>query len=152
MKPELKTARLLAAGILVAAFGASAIAHDGATGIVKDRMDKMSAMGKAMKSIALMVKGDQAFDASTMQTALARISEHSGDNLTRLFPPDSVDNPSAAKPNIWRNWQRFAAFSAELNRQADAMAARGSKPTPAGFGKLAATCKGCHEQFRARKQ
>jgi cytochrome c556 len=156
MKLELNSARILASAFAVAAFAAAAIAtamaHDGATGIVKDRMDKMSAMGKATKSIALMVKGDRAFDAKVMQTELAKISNHSGDNLTRLFPAGSISATSAAKQEIWRDWEKFEALSAELNRQAITLAAQGSKPTPARFGKLAATCKGCHEQFRARKQ
>ena len=152
MNLDLNAARFLAASIIVAAFAATAIAHDGATGIVKDRMDNMSAMGKAMKSIATMIKGDKAFDAGAMKTALARIKKHSGENLTRLFPPGSISGPSTARHEIWQNWERFEALSAELNRQAIRLAASDTKPTPAHFGKLAATCKGCHEKFRTRKQ
>jgi cytochrome c556 len=144
-------ARSLAAAAVIAAFAASAPAHDGATGVIKQRMDNMSAMGKAMKAIATMVKDESQYDTEAFRTALNTISTHSGDNLTRLFPSGSIGDPSEAKQDIWEKWETFEALSAELNRQATGLALLSTRPKPAQFGKLAATCKGCHEQFRTRK-
>jgi hypothetical protein len=41
-----------------------AFAHDGATGIVKERMDAMLTLGSTMKSLLKIVKGRVKFDAS----------------------------------------------------------------------------------------
>ena len=37
--------------------------HSGATGVIKERMDLLMAMGKGMKPIVAMMKGKQAYEA-----------------------------------------------------------------------------------------
>jgi len=127
------------------------MAHSGAMGVVKKRMDAMSAIGKAMKSIAAMVKGDTRFEPVSLHAAAHTIRKHSGENLTRLFPQGSTDTPSQAKLEIWQDWDNFAAMAERLNEQAVRLETLETILTPADFGKLAGTCKGCHERFRARK-
>ncbi len=143
--------RLIAIGLVTAAFNATAVAHNGATGIVKKRMNAMSAIGKAVKSIATMVKGDTGYDRAALKAAASTIRGHSGDNLTRLFPAGSGGGKSEARPDIWQNWEQFEMLADELNRQAVHLASLEARPSPMEFGKLAATCKGCHEKFRLKK-
>ena len=105
-----------------------ALAHSGATGIVKERMHGMMMMGKSMKSIAMMVKGVKEYDADTMKAAAAAIEQHSGENLTKLFPKDGKKQKvSEAKDEIWTNWEEFVALSMRLQILSQGLAASAEK-------------------------
>ena len=91
-----------------------ALAHGGATGIVKERMDGMGVMSKAVKVIAPMMQGQVAYDAEAIRNAAEAIGQHSGEALTKLFPEGSLDKPTEAKPEIWENWNQFSALAEQL--------------------------------------
>lgn len=134
----------------------AAFAHGGATGIVKERMDAMSAIGKNMKAVGQMLKTSPDVDPALVAKAGEAIAEHAGDALTELFPEGSLQKPTEASPAIWTDWTRFAAISGELQAYAldmKALADQGAdKQAVAGaFGKVAGTCKTCHEAFRVKK-
>ncbi|MEK9722941.1 MAG: hypothetical protein VW405_05580 [Rhodospirillaceae bacterium] len=57
---------------LAAALPAGAPAHEGATGVVKERMELMEDLGRALKALAPMVKGQAPFDAARVK-AYARL-------------------------------------------------------------------------------
>ena len=78
-------------------------AHDGATGVVKQRMEAMSDMGDAMKAMASMVKGKQAFEPALFIQSGETIAEHS-DMMPKLFPAGSMVGKSEALPAIWQQW------------------------------------------------
>jgi len=84
------------------------LAHNGATGIVKERMDLMDKLKVAMKSLATIYRGGQVYDAQQVREAATIIEQHSANTMARLFPEGSVQHPSTAKANIWRNWDDFA--------------------------------------------
>ena len=68
----------VAAGALALTLGlatVSAVAHQGATGIVKERMDTMSEIAKNMKALAAMVKSDKV-DADAAREIGSRVAEH----------------------------------------------------------------------------
>lgn len=90
---------VLFAGFTLAASGLSTLvfAHSGATGIVKERMDSMSAMGKTVKGLAAMMRGDVDYDANAVRNGAATIRSHAGNALTRLFPKGSLGHKSEAK-------------------------------------------------------
>ena len=75
------------------------------------------------------------------------------DDVTKYFPKDSTDKDSAAKPEIWQNWDKFVE-KAHANRDATVaynkvVQADGSpEDVRAAFKKLTETCKGCHEDYR----
>lgn len=134
----------------------AAFAHGGATGIVKERMDAMSAIGKNMKAVGQMLKTSPDVDPALVAKAGEAIAGHAGDALTELFPEGSLQKPTEASPAIWTDWTRFAAISDELQAYAldmKALADQGAdKQAVAGaFGKVAGTCKTCHEAFRVKK-
>lgn len=133
-----------------------ALAHGGATGVVKERMDAMSAIGKSMKSIGKMLKGSETFETAKVAASAEVIAAHSGETLTGLFPGDSLQAASEASPDIWSDWNRFSGYaddmqSAALELKALADADAGKQEIGSAFGSLAGTCKTCHEAFRIKK-
>ena len=132
------------------------MAHGGATGIVKERMDAMGVISDNMKLIGQMLKGQQEYSLSEIAAAASRIADHSGKEITRLFPEGSTNSPSEAKPEIWLDWQTFGNEAKELKLTAEALsdvanAGADKKEVAIAFGALANTCKTCHEQFRLKK-
>ena len=136
----------------------AALAHSGATGIVKERMDLMGGVGKATKEIGKMLKGEAAYDSDRVAELARAIAASGGRKMTALFPEGSIMGPSEARPEIWTNWQRFSDIAGDLTATATALAdgaansRDGSKGSPeALFGAMAKTCKGCHQDFRIKK-
>ncbi len=145
----------------------AAAAHSGATGIVKERMDRMKDIGRATKVIAGMFKGDQPYDAAAVRAAADAIAELAGPAMTEKFPAGSLDKPTEALPEIWRDWARFEQMAEDLRREAaavSALAANGpaqfgegylfdtSSDAPAGPAatRMLATCRACHQAFRQK--
>ena len=134
---------------------AAALAHGGATGIVKERMEAMKSLGEAGKALAAMAKGETAFDADAVAAQARTMADHAGETMTRLFPEGSLDAPSEALPVIWEDWGRFSALAQTLettSAQLEAAAYTGGLDAmrPA-FAEVAETCGACHKAFRKEK-
>lgn len=110
------------AGIAVSVtIAGGAWAHSGATGVVKERMDGMMAMGEAVKSITPLMRGKTDYDAARVQEFAAVLKAHSGETMTRLFPEGTGGKPSVAKPAVWENWQTFVAMANRLDTLAEGL-------------------------------
>lgn len=109
----MKRATILAA-IAVTGMAAAALAHSGATGIVKERMEAMKAMGDAVKAVTPMMQGEAEYDADVMRDAARSFQAHSGEAMTELFPEGSNEAPSEAKDLIWSDWERFEELARDL--------------------------------------
>lgn len=135
------------------ATGTLALAHAGATGIVKERMDGMGTLAEAMKALVRMDKSGAVDPAQV--TAIARaIQAQSGAAMTDRFPEGSLPKVSEATPLIWQDWDRFAAISNDLFQSAQRLEARANAPDldlGAAVKELGATCKDCHADFRIEK-
>lgn len=133
--------------------GAScAYAHDGATGVVKERMERMKSLGREVKTLARMFKGGEPYHPAMVAASAKRIEGHAGGRMLRLFPVGSNGHPSEAKEDIWRHWPDFEAKADALGTQASALAAvadAGPDAAAATFGRLVGTCKACHQGFKA---
>lgn len=143
----------LSAAALIA--GASmAWAHGGATGIVKERMENMKAMGNNMKSVAAMIKGERPFDAVAIATAAGQVSSHA-DKIPAMFPKGSNEKPSEALPKIWEDWDRFVELGKSLKIEAGNLkeAAEGGdkRAIMVGFAKTGKVCSACHTDYRIEK-
>ena len=130
-------------------------AHDGATGVVKQRMEAMSDMGDAMKAMASMVKGKQAFDPVIFIQSGETIIEHS-EMMPELFPAGSMEGKSEALPSIWQKWDDFVSLGYRTKADAEElvqMAQDGAelRPLTKQFVKLASDCKACHKDYRKKK-
>jgi cytochrome c556 len=149
-----KTAGISA--VMLAVSVALAFAHGGATGIVKKRMEAMEEISASMKQIGQMLRGQKPFDASEIVGAAGIIEGHSGDNLTRQFPSESLMPPTEASPLIWEKWEQFSGTANDMETAAmsvaDAVQGGADRDQIAtAFGRLAQTCKTCHETFRVKK-
>ena len=150
-----KTLSLAALLISVALLPVTPFAHQGATGVVKQRMDAMSEMGDAMGVMADMVKGKRPFDPEQVRASAAQLVQHA-DKLVELFP-DSEESRSGAKtealPVIWDDWDRFVSLFDALEStlgefRAISAADLDEQTLRPEFRKIAKACSGCHEDFR----
>jgi cytochrome c556 len=119
------TTRTVLAGAAAAAMLAASVtatAHEGATGIVKERMDLMSAIGDSTKAMRDMFSGEKPYDADAVRQNARAIAERSGERITELFPEGSTDHTSDALPAIWQDWDEFAALADDLAVTAEGLA------------------------------
>ncbi len=120
--------KTITTGIIITSIIAGvAVAHEGATGIVKQRMDAMSVMGKNIKLLVPMMQGKSNYDAQIVRDAALEIKSHSGETMTKLFPKmdmemDMTKNVSKAKPVIWQDWDKFSDLSNQLLILTDGLA------------------------------
>jgi cytochrome c556 len=139
----------ITATILIAIAG-SAFAHGKATGIVRERMDSMVVLGKTMKSLSLMAKSDAQLDKAALATAAQTIQDHSGENLTRLFPQGSTKH-SDATPLVWTKSDEFLALATKLSEQGKALADVSTRDElQSHVQQLGASCKACHSDYRQK--
>ena len=110
------------AAVVAVSVASAALAHSGATGIVKERMVAMSAMGDAIKAVAPIMSGEAAYDAAAVRRAAEAIGSHAGDAMTRLFPEDNENMASYVKGAIWEDWGSFAELAEQLQTYSEGLA------------------------------
>jgi len=155
IKQGTRELRILVGAALALAMSASitATAHEGASGVVKERMDDMETIGQQVKIMVPMLKGTLPYDPTQVATSAGIIERHSGDSFTKLFPEDSTGKPSEALPEIWDEWEKFSDIASELELSANALKTvavnNGSVDDfKAALGAMLKTCKSCHSSFR----
>lgn len=147
-------------------------AHDGATGIVKERMDNMSRIAEIMKALAGLIKGNDQYDETVVVTLANELETLAGENLTNLFPEGEMQMVSAAREEIWENWLGFESHANDLAIYAQGLAIAADNygedlvnpaqdeitldilsqmPPREVFQQISGTCSGCHQDFRTRK-
>ena len=132
-----------------------AVAHSGATGIVKQRMDGMKDIGFSLKEIVAIARGQQPFDPAVVKAAADRIASHA-DEIPDLFPDGSLHKPSEATQTIWQDWTQFTKLATDLKSAATSLEAKadtlgGADDLNAFIPAIGQTCKSCHEAFRVKK-
>ena len=147
---KLKTTALCA----IAAFALSlssppaALAHKGAMGIVKERMDKFKASEKATKQIKqALSRGDTAMVMAEAEFLVSWASE-----MDSYFPENSNQSPSEAKDEIWLQWDDFVgailSFENASTALIDAAVTEDPRAMDSAFSDMTKSCKSCHQQFR----
>lgn len=134
--------------IALTAIAGTTLAHSSATGVVKERMDVMSGIGKATKTLGQMTKTG-VIDIEKLRVATAIIA-HSAHAIPETFKTRDLSKPSEALPAVWDNWDDFTAKAEALETAAIALAAAGTDPATfkSGFGRLGAACQACHRDYR----
>lgn len=126
----------------------SAHAHQGATGIVKERMDAFSEARGQMKQLRGAIGGSE-FEAITDITARMQIW---ADKMADYFPEGSDQSPSEAAPTIWSDPDGFAAKISAYQQSIKALngaALSGDRDsTIQAFSALGQSCKNCHQSYR----
>ncbi len=97
------------------------LAHGGAKGIVKERMDAMLGMGKIVKSLSAMMRGDKEYDAKLIKEGAAVIKSHAGEAMTKQFPEGGKTKHTEARSEIWTNWKEFKDLATQLEVLAGAL-------------------------------
>lgn len=133
----------------------SSIAHTGATGVVKERMDSMKAIASSLKALVDMQRKKRPFDAATAARAGRAIASHA-EKLGTMFPPGSNKHPSEAASEIWNKRSEFDAMMQAMQKAGEALSTRAKAATSAQdiameFRQLASTCQSCHAKFRSKE-
>ncbi len=129
-------------------FAGAAVAHQGATGVVKARMDGMGTVQSAMKVVGGMARGRIEFDADAAQAALADMAE-AARQIPELFEEKDLSDPSEALSGIWDNWDDFTAKADALAVAADVTVAD-LDALRAAMGPIGNSCSACHQDYRQK--
>jgi cytochrome c556 len=149
--------RLAWAALVIAAvcgIGSWPTAHEGATGIVGERMKAMTRLADEMKALARLIKTR---DASAREIARrATLIRDLGRNIPAMFPPGTDKDPhTGAKTTIWQSRSEFEELAARSERQAEELvqaAEQGDRTkTRESFTALTQSCGACHERFRVKR-
>ena len=123
-------------------------AHEGAEGVIKERMDRFKENKEAMKAIKGNLSGDVAVIAQKASEIEAWANE-----MVNFFPEGSTQSPSEALPAIWDKFDDFtdkasanAKAAANLKTLAQSGADAGALTN--GFKALGKTCKDCHNDYK----
>lgn len=149
-----ETPALAALSLALAVFATLALAHEGATGVVKERMDLMDRQKDDMKIIGDMAKGKTPFDAAKAVEAARDISV-TAKKIPELFPEGSLHGDTEALPAIWKDWDRFTGNAEDLDRVASELATAldaDSADWTGAFKQVVEACKACHQDFRKKKK
>ncbi|WP_158007833.1 cytochrome c [Methyloceanibacter marginalis] len=137
------------------AFVPLALAHEGATGVVKERMDLMDTQKDAMKVIGEMAKGKVPFDAAKAAEAAGEI-ERTSKQIPELLSGRDRRAPERGKA---RSLDQMARVHRRCARAGDG----GQGPDPRARGPWAPdwkaqfkgvidACKTCHKTFRMEEK
>ena len=126
----------------------SALAHSGATGIVKERMDMFKRSQKNLKAIKSHIRGE---DYGSIAKLADEIREWAI-QMPEYFPEGSNVKPTEASPNIWQDFGGFkrAAMKNEMATTKLIAAAEAGDQTAVvdAFKRVASSCKSCHQSYK----
>jgi cytochrome c556 len=155
LNPRRRRPHLVGVGLTIVLIISGAVyAHGNATGVVKERMDMMEKLGKSMKTLKALVRSQSEFDAGKVAELAEGIQEVSN-HVGAKFPEGSNEAPSEALPSIWEDWNRFDGLIEQMNVESAKLgeiAREGDqRSVMRQFVALGKTCKGCHTDFRKKK-
>ena len=142
---------ILFAAVLALTVASSAVAHEGATGVVKERMEAMESMAKAVKAINQRLKQKRELDSIK---AHAKTIQDGAVKMLSLFPGGSGGHPSEAKNEVWQKWPDFEAKANALATASGKLAeqdARDVKALDAQARRVSEACGNCHELYRTKQ-
>lgn len=124
------------------------LAHQGATGIVKERMD---AFKQSQDDLKAAIKAAKAGDFATVESRGRALADWAAVMVT-FFPEGSNAKPSEAAPAIWSDFVGFSAraevFSDAATGLVNAAKAQDKAAVMAAIGTTADSCKSCHKVYR----
>ncbi len=131
-----------------------AAAHEGAKGVVKERMDAMSDLGRAAKAMTEMFKGQQRYDPEAVARLAKSMAAHA-DKLPAMFHHGSDGHPSKTLAKAWSDRadfvQAFATLKAQARKLGEMAPTATQRESMVQFFKMSRTCSSCHTTYRAPK-
>ena len=121
-------------------------------GVIDARKKLFKEIGSGAEEIGDVMKGKKAFDQASVQKTLRLWSENAG-KLTALFPDDSKVGTTRALPRVWEEKVRFVSLLDGFSKDSAAAATAFTDQASlnATMPKLFGDCKGCHDDFRAKR-
>ena len=121
--------------------------------VIKYRKAVMTVQSWNMRPLALMVKGQQPYDAALFAW-YAGVIQSTSFMLPDAFLPGSDKGDTRAKPEIWKDAAKFKQavdnFNADATRLVAATKAGTLDAVKGPFGALAKNCGSCHNEFRMK--
>jgi len=142
---------LVVAGVLLLSVGAVVAQQE----VANQTQTTMKATGRAMGSLAPMVKGEKPYDQAVVDTALTQLND-TAKKLPTMFPESikglKIEGDYSSSPKIWEDKAGFAAKIESFAKVATEAKAKikdldSLKATVPAIGK---ECSGCHETFRLK--
>jgi len=142
---------LVVAGVLLLSVGAVVAQQE----VANQTQTTMKATGRAMGSLAPMVKGEKPYDQAVVDTALTQLQD-TAKKLPTMFPESikglKIEGDYSSSPKIWEDKAGFAAKIESFAKVATEAKAKikdldSLKAAVPAIGK---ECSGCHETFRLK--
>ncbi len=153
-KYDMRLALIAAAALSLSPMVAAADAADDA---VKARRAYFTLMGANIGPLAAMAKGDVAYDAATAELHAANLGALGSMTIAPHFPAGTSkadrDGDTRALPAIWSDFDGFAAKAqgfAEAAAALQQVAGDGRAALGGGVQQVGASCKACHDDYRAQ--
>lgn len=146
---------LIALAVMASGAGVAGSAHaqQKPEDVIKYRKAVMTVQSWNMRPMALMVKGQQPFDAALFAW-YAGVIQSTSFMLPDAFLAGSDKGDTKARPEIWSDAGKFKATVDRFNADAAKLVAAAKAGTldavRGPFGELAKNCGGCHKQFRMK--
>lgn len=115
---------------------------------VHARQNLMQSNGAQAGILGGMAGGKTAFDAAAAEAAKQQLIANAA-AIPDAFMNNASDPEAKAKPEVWTNWDDFAAHAAKLGEAAAALDASTLDGVKAGMGAIGGACKDCHTAYRA---
>jgi cytochrome c556 len=118
---------------------------------VKYRKSALTVMGTHFGRIGAVVKGEKPYDKAAVE-ADAAIVETMAKLPWQAFPPGSDTADSKAKPEIWKEQDKFKAAADKLQTESGKLSAAAKSgdlnAIKTAFGAVGQSCKACHDNYR----
>jgi cytochrome c556 len=148
----MKLSIIAAVGIVLSFAGLAHEGHEHATGVVRERMELMTEMGKRLLAISKRLRANKELDRIAPD---ARAIKEASSKIIAEFPPGSTQSPTAAKPVVWQQWDDFTEKVKKLQTEAEKLLTANpgdGDALRAQFRAVAFACDGCHETYRVPKE
>jgi cytochrome c556 len=146
---------LIALAVIASGAGVAGSAHaqQKPEDVIKYRKSVMTVQSWNMRPMALMVKGQQPFDAALFAW-YAGVVQSTSFMLPDAFAAGSDKGDTKAKPEIWSDAGKFKQnldrFNADTQKLVAATKAGTLDAVKGPFGAVAKNCGGCHNEFRMK--
>ena len=134
--------------VLFLGVATNALGHDGASGVVKERMEYFKQSKNNLKAIKAHIARK---NYESIIPLAIEIRDWAG-KMTKYFPEGSGVDPSEAAPEVWSDFEGFEKaallhFDA-ANKLISSAKSKNQKNIVEAFGITASTCKSCHQLYR----
>ena len=142
---------LVVAGVLLLSVGAVVAQQE----VANQTQTTMKATGRAMGSLAPMVKGEKPYDQAVVDTALTQLQD-TAKKLPTMFPESikglKIEGDYSSSPKVWED---KAGFAAKIESFAKVVTEAKAKikdldSLKAAVPAIGKECSGCHETFRLK--